>query len=45
MKPTVGIFAAIDDTGVHSLRPEYPDALRRAGALPLIITYTNYAYP
>ena len=41
MKPIVGIFAAIDDVGMHSLRPEYPDALRRAGALPLIITYTE----
>ena len=41
MKPVVGVFTPIDGDGTHSIYMEYVQSLDKAGAMPIIVGYTD----
>ena len=41
MKPLIGVFATIEDDGTQSIAREYIEALGSAGAIPLLVAYTE----
>lgn len=40
-KPVIGVFSTVEDDGTHKIFKEYIESLDAAGAIPVIVTYTE----